>query len=199
MTDQWVKISQNEAGLLAKVRDLSFDATAIGEFLEFLIQQNLSLGDTRERLKRVPGPTLSGIIQRVTALEKEVGIAPPEVVEPSVTAADDELYQKILSDLQSSTRVGQMLVVFTGMLLESGQTPLKRRAVIKEFVRRGISDSEGQAGIHMSNVSQWIGRNPHWEEILKYETPDRPWVKDNYRIKAEHLSRVRELFQEITQ
>ena len=198
MTDQWVKINQTEAALLAKVRQLPFDATAIGEFLEFLIQQNLSLEDARERLKRVPGLTLSEIIQRVTALEKKVGIVPPEIARLSVTAVDDELYQKILSDLQSSTRVGQMLVVFTGMLLESGQTPLKRRAVMKEFVRRGISDSEGQAGTHMSHVSQWIGRNPHWEEILKYET-DRPWVKDNYRIKAEHLPRVRELFREITQ
>jgi hypothetical protein len=199
MTDQWVKINQSEAALLAKIRQLSFDARPIGEFLEFLIQQNQSLEDARERLKRVPGPTLSEIIQRVTALEKEVGIAPPKVEGPSVTAIDDVLYQKILSDLQSSTRVGQMLVVFTGMLLESGQTPLKRQAVIKEFVKRGISDSEGQAGIHMSNVSQWIGRNPHWDEILEYEKPDVPWMKNNYRIKAKHLPHVRELFQEITQ
>jgi len=195
MTDQWVKINQNEAVLLAKVRQLSFDAAAVGELLEFLIQQNLSLDDARERLKRVtPPPTLSEIIQRVTALEEKLGI----VVSPPPLPLD-ELYQKILSDLQSSTRVGQMLVVFTGMLLESGQTPLKRRAVIKEFVRRGISDSEGKAGINMSNVSQWIGRNPHWDEILVYDTPDVPWMKDNYQIKANHLPHVRELFQEITQ
>jgi hypothetical protein len=196
MKDQWVKINQNEAVLLAKVRQLSFDAAAVGELLELLVQQNLSLDNARDRLQRGPSPTLSEIIQRVTALEEKQGIVARPL--PPTTMAD-ELYQKILGDLQSSTRVGQMLVVFTGMLLESGQTPLKRRAVIKEFVRRGISDSEGQAGIHMSNVSQWIGRNPHWDEILVYEKPDVPWMKDNYRIKAEHLPHVRELFKEITQ
>ena len=37
MTDQWVKINQSEAALLAKVRELPFDATIIGEFLEFLV------------------------------------------------------------------------------------------------------------------------------------------------------------------
>jgi hypothetical protein len=197
MTDQWVKIKQDEAVLLAKVRQLSFDAAAVGELLESLVQQNLSLDSARDRLQRGPiSPTLSEIIQRVTALEEKQGIVARPL--PSPTMAD-ELYQKILSDLQSSTRVGQMLVVFTGMLLESGQTPLKRRAVIKEFVRRGISDSEGQAGTHISNVSQWIGRNPHWDEILVYEKPDVPWMRDNYRIKAEHLPHVRELFKEITQ
>lgn len=196
MTDQWVKINQDEAVLLAKVRQLSFDAAAVGELLEFLVQQNLSLDSARDRLQRGPSPTLSEIIQRVTSLEEKQGIVAQPL--PRLTMAD-ELYQKILSDLQSSTRVGQMLVVFTGMLLESGQAPLKRRTVIKEFVRRGISDSDGQAGTHMSNVSQWIGRNPHWDEILVYERPDVPWMRDNYRIKAEHLPHVRELFKEITQ
>ncbi len=108
---------------------------------------------------------------------------------------NDELRAELLQTLKRSGRVPQeFLPAFLKIIIQEDRV-YKREEIPEELHKIGIGDNVGQAGIYLSNVSQFLTNkdNPHLRQVIEFTGRKLGATKDNYRV----LSQYRELLQDV--
>jgi hypothetical protein len=64
-----------------------------------------------------------------------------------------------------------------------------------EFVRRGVGNEPSKAGYMLTVISGQIGtqKNDFLRQVIAYEYPNYSWEKDNYFIRPEYRTLVKEV------
>lgn len=105
------------------------------------------------------------------------------------------LLKKYLSqNLYSAKRIKDVL--FPVCLKEGVIT---RDQLKDEFVKYGEADTTRDAGYFLSLISVQIGlkKNDFLRQVIKYEYPNNPWEKDNYRINEDYKELITGLLSEL--
>lgn len=78
---------------------------------------------------------------------------------------------------------------------------LTRDQLKKEFVSFDEQTDMSKAGYFLSLISSQVGmlKNDFLRQIIKYEYPNYTWEKDNYHIRNEHKSLVKEVLESLKQ
>lgn len=73
-----------------------------------------------------------------------------------------------------------------------------REMIKKELVKKENVSDEGKAGLILATISREIGiaSRDYLRQIIEYEKPN-PWEKENYRLKIEYRSLIKELLEKI--
>jgi hypothetical protein len=76
---------------------------------------------------------------------------------------------------------------------------LQRDQLKQEFVKRGEADDITSAGLRMTTISSQLGmeKNDFLRQVVGYSYPNYPWEKDNYFVRDEFKSLVKELLEEL--
>jgi hypothetical protein len=105
------------------------------------------------------------------------------------------LRKYLLQDLYSARRIRDVLLP---VCLEQ-RSGVTREELKEEFVDRGEAENVRRAGYFLSLISQQIGmeKNDFLRQVIRYEYPNNPWEKDNYRVGDEHQELVAEVLSEV--
>jgi hypothetical protein len=106
---------------------------------------------------------------------------------------------KFKDDLNDDGNVSARLIVFLILLLQNNK-PIMRDDIKKAFVEHGVSDNEGIAGTHLSNVSQYLTRpdNDHVRQVIGWNETGLNQLKEGYFIKKEEFKiMLKELLTEM--
>ena len=114
---------------------------------------------------------------------------------------DDEKLRKLLKkylsqSLYSAKRIRDVLLP---VCLEKGK--ITREELKQEFVKYGEADNVRDAGYFLSLISLQLGmkKNDFLRQVIRYEYPNYPWEKDNYRIDEKHRELVKNILNELKQ
>lgn len=72
-----------------------------------------------------------------------------------------------------------------------------REMIKKELIRKEDVEDEGKAGLILTTISREIGiaSRDYLRQIIEYERPN-PWEKENYKLKNEYMSVIKELLED---
>ncbi|MBE0661396.1 MAG: DUF91 domain-containing protein [Bacteroidales bacterium] len=108
-----------------------------------------------------------------------------------------DLLKKYLNkNLHSARRLREIMLP----ALLTGKT-LTRSQLLKEFVKSGEAKDESQAGYFMSLISGQLGHEwkDYLRQIIEYSYPSYSWEKDNFKIREQYLTLIKDLLNEINQ
>ena len=112
---------------------------------------------------------------------------------------DDEKLRKLLKkylsqNLYSAKRIRDVLLP---VCLEKDK--ITREELKEEFVKYGEADNTRDAGYFLSLISVQIGmkKNDFLRQVIKYEYPNYPWEKDNYRIDEKYKEMIKEILNQL--
>jgi hypothetical protein len=144
----------------------------------------------------IPLPEARDYIERREAKQKESKRSVRSLFSLEKGSFDvPQLEQRLRRTLSRETELTPRLVKFLEILLSEDRV-FSREEVRQGLFEGGIGSSVGQAGIYLSNISQFLTNkfNPHLRQVIEFATGGGLGeVKDDYRVVSEY----RELLQHI--
>ena len=116
---------------------------------------------------------------------------PGEYDEPELRK---HLERYLSQNLHSSRRIRDILLP---VCLKRGT--ITRDELKEEFVNCGEASDISNAGYFLSLISVQVGmkKNDFLRQVIRYEYPNNPWEKDNYRIRDEYKELVKDILDSL--
>ena len=108
----------------------------------------------------------------------------------------EKLRQYLSTNKYSAQRIRDY---FLPIILE--QPVVTRQQMRREFAQRNAAEDESQAGYFLALISGQLGHKwkDYLRQIIRFETPNNQWEKDNFSIRPEYTELVTEVLNELKQ
>jgi hypothetical protein len=187
--------------LMEVIERLKHPQTEVVEFQTFVRRD---IGEKVHAHLFSPIPTSPTTFQAKTGLEHKtqhgLGKIKGKFSTTKSNLPDDELSEALARTLQQKERkLTPRLIAFLD-LISSENRAFTRDEVKKMLHERGISKDFGQAGVYLSNISQFLTNesNEHLRQIIAYQSGGaRGDIKDNYSIPPEYHKLVRSVLAKV--
>jgi len=109
-------------------------------------------------------------------------------------ALKEQLKKYLSKNLYSAQRIKDY---FLPVLLKNGK--VTREQMRKEFVKMKAAPDESQAGYFLALISNQLGHKwkDYLRQVISYETPNFPDVKDNFSLRPEYKQIVEDVLKEL--
>ncbi len=176
----------------------------LSRMLEWL-STNYNLGVNAIILKYVITSSGDELLSRTVIIPEEVEREKTNrkkfVIEMSNEAGNYELIElkKQLKQYLSKQNVSPQRIrdFFLPTLVNKGI--VTRAQMRKEFVKLGGAPDESQAGYYLSLISVQLGlkEKDYLRQIVRFDSPNKKWEKDNFEIREEYLHLVKKVLEEL--
>lgn len=123
MSEHWIRLDEREAELLNRMREYKVDLDELLNFLDASRKEDLSAEQAKKGVK-TSGEVLESLIARVEALERRL-----EKKETNPPRTENQLYDEMLDNLKSATRIGELVRCLVRTLLnEAGPSARAKTA-----------------------------------------------------------------------